>query len=192
MLNGLENRPDLQALRLQSQFVEGTARMYEILYRPSLGVQGKLGILAYEPDQLGSWQNREWQVGIGLHWPLFDGFANNARARKARSDARTLAMTANQATDLARIEIENALGERTASDSALTAARQGLAAAEEARALVDADFKAGAGQLIDLMATEQSLREAQLNLLNAEYLRIRSIAALQTAMGRNLIESEER
>lgn len=186
--NAIENRPDVQAIALQKETLKGYARVYRMQYLPSLGVQGKWGILAYEPDeQLTDFENNlDWMVGVGLTWNLFDGLGNRAKARQYDSDVRSLAANERQARAFARIEIESARREAAAADTALSAAQQARDASAEALELISQDFRAGAGQVTDLLSAEEGLRSAESGLLAARYQKARAIAALRIAYGKDL------
>jgi outer membrane protein TolC len=194
-VNGvLGRRPDLEALRYQKETTQGVARAYRMQYRPSLGFQGKWGILAYEPnEQLTDFENNlDWLVGVGLTWPLFDGMANSSKAKQYDSDARTLALTEQRARNFARIEIESARREADAADTAFSAAQQSRDASAEALELISQDFRAGSGNITDLLSAEEGLRAAESGLLAARYQKARAKAALRVALGMNLTEGESK
>jgi outer membrane protein len=184
-------RPDLRALELQRQALEGTAKGYRMLHRPALGFSGKLGIMAYELDQLGEFeQNRDWSVGLGLTWNLFDGLATTSKAKQFSSDARSVELAQRQASKFARIEIETAFQERNAADSAAVAASQAASAAQEAVELLTQDFRAGKGAVTDLLQAEEGLRNAEFGVLAARYQLARSRASLRVALGLDLVAQE--
>ncbi len=186
--NALDNRPDLEAIRLQKEALRGYARVYRLQYLPAIGVQGKVGILAYEMgEQLTDFDNNlDWQVGVGLTWSLFDGLGNRAKARQYDSDVRTLAANERQARAYAEIELQSAHREILAADTAYLAAQQARDASTEALDLISQDFRAGSGQLTDLLAAEEGLRNAEFSLLAARYQKVRAAAALHLAMGMDL------
>ncbi|HKP94517.1 MAG TPA: TolC family protein [Fibrobacteria bacterium] len=187
----ISERSDIKSMELQRQSLEGQARYLKMLYLPTLGAQGKVGVLAYKLDQLDELDdNREWQVGIGLNWQIFDGFSLSSQAKQMQSDARSLGINTRQARKKARIELEGVFREYQAADTALAASQQAVAAAQEAQALLSQDFRAGKGQLTDLLSAEESLRTSEFGLLNARYQQVRSAAALRLAMGKGLINEE--
>jgi outer membrane protein len=187
----IEQRADIQSMELQRQSLEGQAKYLKMQYLPSLGAQGKVGVLAFKLNQLDDMEdNREWQVGIGLNWPLFDGFGLLSQARQIQSDARSLGLTARQTRKMVQIEVESVFKEYQAADTALLAAEQSVSAAKEAQALLSEDFRAGKGQLTDLLSAEESLRNAEFGVLAARYQHVRSAAALRLAMGKGLINEE--
>ena len=165
-----------------------------MLHRPSLGFQGKAGILAYRTnEQLTDFdKNLEWRVGVGLQWNLFDGLATASKAQQYASDARSLALNEKLIREMARIEIETDLRDAAAADTAFQAARQARDAAAEAQKLISEDFRAGKGQVTDLLAAEEGLRNAEFGILAARYQRVRSRAALRVALGMDLIEEESK
>jgi outer membrane protein TolC len=188
--SALDRRPDLEALRYQKEALQGYASVYRGQYLPSLGLQGKVGILAYDlNEQLTDFDNNlEWQVGVGLTWPLFDGFGNSSKAKQYDSDARSLAVNERRARAGARIELESARAEAAAADTALSAARQARDASAEALDLISQDFRSGAGQVTDLLSAEEGLRSAETGLLAARYQKARAQAALRIALGMDLID----
>ncbi|MBW8889531.1 MAG: TolC family protein [Fibrobacteres bacterium] len=187
----ISERPDVRAMELSQQSLEGQAKYLKMQYLPSLGATGKVGVLAYKLNQLGELeQNREWQVGIGLNWPIFDGMGLMSQAHQLQSDARSLGLSARQARKMMRIEIENAWRDYQTSDTSLAAAQQAVQAAQAAQEMLSEDFRAGKGQLTDLLEAEQAFRDASFGYLGANHARIRSQAALRLALGKALITEE--
>ncbi len=188
----LDQRPDLTAMHLQKEALRGYARGYRMQYLPSLGAQAKWGIMAFEPDhQLVDFNNNaNWQVGLGLQWTLFDGFSNSSKAHEYDADARSMELNERQARANARIEIETAARDVAAADTAYTAALQARDAAAEADSLISDDFRAGQGQVTDLLSAEEGLRNAEFGLLSARYQKTRARAALRVALGQGLMEED--
>ncbi len=187
----IDERPDIKSLELNRQSLQGQAKFLRMQYLPSLGAQGKYGITAFKLKQFGDREkNQEWQIGLGLRWPLFDGFSFSAKAQQIESEANSLALTARQIRKISQVEIGGAYLDFKAADSALSAAEQAVTAAQEAQAMISEEFRAGKGALTDLLSAEESLRGASLGVLNARYASIRSKAALRLALGKSLINEE--
>ena len=187
------NRPDIQNMTYARRSLEGRARYIKMLYLPSLGATGKIGVTAFDTDQLFEFdKNKEWQVGVGLNWALFDGFGNMARAQQVQSNARSLELNERIARKMALVEIESAFRDYRAADTGLAAAEQAVTAAREAQAMVSEDFRAGKGAITDLLETEDVLRQTEFGVLAARHQRVRSQAALRLALGKGLINEEAR
>ncbi len=187
----IDERPDIKSLELNRQSLQGQAKYLRMQYLPSLGAQGKYGITAFKLNQFGDREkNQEWQIGLGLRWPLFDGFSFAAKAQQIESEANSLGLTARQIRKMSQVEIGGAYLDYKAADSALSAAEQAVQAAQEAQSMISEEFRAGKGALTDLLSAEESLRGASLGVLNARYGSIRSRAALRLALGKSLINEE--
>jgi outer membrane protein TolC len=185
----LQRREDLKSLKLMKEATFATADGMHMLYRPSLGFSGKVGILAYDPDQLGDFgENVEYNVGIGLHWPLFDGFGVKAKSSQIRSEARKIELQERQALKMAVIGMKNSRREAEASEKTLEASRQARTAAFAALEMISEDFRAGKGTVTDLLAAEETLRNSEFGLLAARLQAVRSKAALRFSLGLDLMQ----
>lgn len=187
----VDARPDIRSMSGARKSLEGRARYVKMLYLPSLGASGKIGVTAFDTDQLFDFEkNKEWRVGIGLAWNLYDGGGNLARSRQIESQARQLRLNEQIARKMALVEIESAYRDWRAADTALMAAEQAVQAAREAQAMLSEDFRAGKGQITDLLETEEALRQTEFGVLAARHQRVRSQAALRLALGKGLTTEE--
>lgn len=185
----LARREDLKSLRLMKEATYATADGVHMLYRPSLGFSGKVGVLAYDTEQLTDVEeNLEYNVGIGLHWPLFDGFGIRSKSRQTRTEARKMELMERESLKMAAIEMKNARREAEAAEKALEASRQARQAATAALDLISEDFRAGQGTVTDLLAAEETLRNSEFGLLAARLQAVRSKAALRLALGLDLMQ----
>ena len=139
------------------------------------------------PRNFFDWKNRNWTVGVGLQWNIFDGFSNNAKSKQYLSDANKLQTAQKAIEKYIEIEITSALDECATADSNQIASREMLAAAKESYELTNDNFKQGSGQFADLQLTEERLRFAEMGSMNARYRWMRSRAALLVAMGKEII-----
>ncbi|MDD5673886.1 MAG: TolC family protein [Chitinivibrionales bacterium] len=190
--SALVQRGDLGALAYLEKANFGGAKIYNAMYLPSIAATGSFGTQGTKPEDLYNWDSRTWTVGIGLQWTLFDGFSNSASARQYQSDGRKLEIVHDAFSKMIEIEVRTCLAECTAADSNQTAAQEALAAATESYALTNNNFKQGSGQLADLQLAEERLHQAEMGGMNAHYRLIRSRAALQVAMGNDIVKLEDK
>jgi outer membrane protein TolC len=85
------------------------------------------------------------------------------------------------------IEVRSAILECTAADSNIIASHEMYKASKESYDLTNNNFKQGSGQFADLQLSDELLQQSELGLTNAQYRLIRSRAALQIAMGNEII-----
>jgi outer membrane protein TolC len=132
--------------------------------------------------------NPNWSLGVGAQWTLFDGFSNSAKAAQYSSDANKLEIAVSIMDKMVEIEVRSTILECSAADSNLSSSKEMLNAALESYDLTNSNFKQGSGQFSDLQLTDETLQQAELGMINARYRLVRSRAALQVAMGNEIIK----
>jgi outer membrane protein TolC len=187
----VDRRGDLHSLEYLARATYGGARIYNAMYLPSIAGIGSIGTAGTKPKDIIDWDNRNWMVGLGLSWTLFDGFANTARAREYSSDAHKLEIAHDAVVKMIETEVAAALLECAGADSNLVAAREILAASAESYDLTNDNFKQGSGQFADLQLSEERLRQAEMGDVSARYRFLRSRAALLVVTGQDIVAMEE-
>jgi outer membrane protein TolC len=188
----MDKREDLKAMDFLTEANEGGAKIYNAMYLPSIGLQASLGTGGSEAKDLVDWDKRNWLVGVGMQWTLFDGLQNRARARQFISDANKLKIAHETIGKMIEIEVKTALSACAAADSNLVAAGKMLASAREGYDITNENFKQGSGQFSDLQLAEERLRQAEFMNVSARYQLVRSRAALRIAMGYDIITLEDK
>jgi outer membrane protein len=189
--SALANRADIQSLKYLAESTRGGAKIYKALYLPSIAATGSAGWSKYQAGSgsfLSTNGNANWSLGVGAQWTLFDGFSNSAKARQYLSDANKLDITNNTISNMVEIDVRSAIMECAAADSNLSASREMLGSAQASYDLTNSNFKQGSGQFADLQLADELLQQAELGMINANYRLVRSRAALQVAMGNDIVK----
>jgi outer membrane protein TolC len=116
--------------------------------------------------------NTSWDLGVTVSWPLFDG--GKARADRAANLAQAQALT-HRLEDFdagVAFDVRQRLLDLESGRAALAANAEAVAAATEARRVVEERFRAG-------VATGTEVLDAQLALIEAELERTRLTAAIR-------------
>jgi outer membrane protein len=116
--------------------------------------------------------NTSWDLGVTVSWPLFDG--GKARADRAANLAQAQALT-HRLEDFdagVAFDVRQRLLDLESGRAALAANAEAVAAATEARRVVEERFRAG-------VATGTDVLDAQLALIEAELERTRLTAAIR-------------
>ena len=123
-------------------------------------------------------------VGITATVPLFD------RNQAGVDGARARAASASMRLEAARLDVQTrrraAIGQVTAAERRLEAAEQGEAAGAEAYRLGRVGYDAGKTAMLELQAIRHALSEAKALTIDARLARVRALANLSLAEGRNL------
>jgi len=193
----LAGRQDLKVLREGISLQEDYAKILRANNLPNIAAVGKFGFVSADQDMGNStknafkWDNREWSVGVGLQWNVFDGFEQSSKSGEVRAAVRQMQVREGDLRRMIEMEVDRAVTDRMSADSSLTAAREGVAAASEARDWFARNFANGSGQLSDLLQAEENQRLAELGLLAARLERTKTAARLSLVQGQDLISLSE-
>ena len=128
--------------------------------------------------------DRATTVGVTLNIPLFD--RNQAGIDAARERATGAAMRLEAARLEALAQHRSATAQVQAAGRRLQAAEQGESAAAEAYRLGHVGYDAGKTALIELLAMRRALSEATALTIDVRLARVRALATLSLAEGRNV------
>jgi outer membrane protein TolC len=159
----LRDRPDVLAAGESLRLAEGSRTGVYTRYLPSLGAFGRL-----------QWANVEgftgkrttWALGLNLTWNVFDGGLREAdlresQAKVAEAEAarRSAENRAVQEVRQAQLDLDSALANKAKASERVELAR-------EEQKLVEINYKAGAATYIEVTDANESLRSAELGLVN--------------------------
>lgn len=180
----LERRADLAvaeyALRMQRESVAAAKGRY----LPE--VSGYISQAWANPDpkdiSQAQWGD-EWQAGVLLSLPIFDGFDRRGTLIQERAKLRQLEIALRDAEEKAVSEIRQlVLSLKTAEEFAHSQS-QNLETAQEALRLVEAGLQAGQNTPVEVMDARQALTTAAANYYQSIFAHAMARVALQQAMG---------
>ena len=194
----MEKRSDLKTIKEALGLQEDLVSIYRANYLPNVALTASAGVASANTDVNEAFKeagnvrdNYSWSVGVGMQWNIFDGFEQSAKAGQTRAAIHGMQLRQNDLHRMIEIAVEKALLERQAADSSLAAAKEGLAAASEARDLYESSFRQGSGALSDVLSAEENQRLAELGIVAAQLERTRTAAQLALVRGQNLIALPE-
>lgn len=163
--HALEHRPELLAARHQVAAADAVLRGARAARAPHVRADGAFGVrdVDFVPE------SREWQAGVSVDVPLFDGGARRSRvARAAAEKARAEALMAALELRI-REEVWAALAEKERACAALAASESLLRESEEAMRVTRARYEAGGALVTDLLSTQAGLAAAEAGLAAARW-----------------------
>lgn len=127
-----------------------------------------------------------WDLRLGVSIPIFDGFQRDASVERARVQADVARAQLADSERAARAELERTL-------SALRLAEQRIALAEEAVQVAEEDlrvqeqrYRMGSSTMLDRIASQAALTQAETALVSARYDYQLARAELEALVGREL------
>jgi outer membrane protein len=183
-----KNRFDYQSLEIQKQLNDFDIRRYRTAYYPTLKLNGAyLKNAANNTYDLftksSTWFTTSY-LGLSLDVPIFEGFAKNARLKKARL---TSALTTDQIENLKlNIGQQVAIAKNNFINSIQTmdAQKINMDRAESVYKQVKKKFESGLATNTDLSTSQSDLITAQSSYLNALYNAVISKVDFLKAIGK--------
>lgn len=111
----------------------------------------------------------DWQIGVQLSLPLFDGDIRKHRVDQAGLEQRQNALQQEDARNRLVSEVEQAFGALSESRARLEAATQGESEASEALRIETLRYHSGENTITDLLGAESALWSATASRLQAGY-----------------------
>jgi len=181
LLSGaLEARPEAAAIAQDIRAGEERARAILGRWGPTIGVSTSLTEVGTALDDL-AWN---WNIGVTLTWPLFEGLGMDAAEEEALADLDALRARAESLRQQVRFEIDEArLGVRAA-DAMVAAAAEVLTNARERLRLAEGRYETGVGNIIELGDAQLALTNAEAQVIQAQFDLSAARARLLWALGR--------
>lgn len=182
--SALQHRADLvlaeYALRLQRE----SAAVARSRYLPEIAAYLSQTWANPDPhDPTRDDWGEEWQAGLTLSLPLFDGFNRRGLLLQEQAKLRQLEIGLRDAEEKAVSEIRQlVLSLKTAEEFAQSQS-QNLDTAREALRLVEAGLKEGQNTPVEVMDARQALTKASANYYQSIFTHAMARVALQQAMG---------
>jgi outer membrane protein len=176
----MDARPELKALERQRKAAELTLSAIRGAYGPTLSAQGGVSETGVALDTLGT----NWNVGVNLNWPLFQGGLTTGQTREARAnlDAASAQIASEQLA--IRVEVEQATLAIQSAKVVILAAKDAVVNARERLRLAEGRYESGVGSIIELDDAELAVLNAGAQRVQAEYTLAVARAELLSALGR--------
>jgi outer membrane protein TolC len=125
-----------------------------------------------------------WSVGLGLSYPLFDGFRREETATRARVQESVASATLADTRRAVRATAEQLLGSLRLAREQIGLAEKSVAVAEEDLRVQQERYRMGVTTMLELLTSQASLVEAQTNLAAARFDYRLAYATLLALAGR--------
>jgi len=176
--------PGVQTARAAVTSAGAGADVARAQYLPSVAMSAGYG-----------WQNQQaslasgstsWSLGISLNYPIFNGYTREESVHRAEVQRAVTTAELGDAERAARAEAESGIRAITLAENRISLGEEAAAAAEEDLRVHRERYRLGASTILDLLASQTSLVEAQTNLIAARYDYQIARVSLESLLGRSL------
>ncbi|MGK9169091.1 efflux transporter outer membrane subunit [Inquilinus limosus] len=179
----LDRRPDIQNADAQLAAARFNVKEAKAQLFPSIQLTGQGGFQSAALGTLFNSASTLYSLAASLTQPIFEGGALRGEVELSQAQYQELAQTYVKTVLTAFGDVENALIATRQSELAYRAQQEVVAQAREAFRLSDAQYRAGAVDLLTVLTAQQNYFSARDQLVQAKSERLQAAVALYRALG---------
>jgi outer membrane protein len=178
----LQQRPDLQALSLDTQSAQKFYRAQWDQMLPSITAAGTVGTV---PIRSGTYYTANWWGGVGgnVSVPIFNGFLYISQARDAKYRAQAASENARDLRDRVVRDVRTSWLQANNNWQRMAVTAQLVKEANLALALAQTRYKLGLSSIVELSQAQLQQTSAQIQDTSARYQYRLSLSTLNYEMG---------
>jgi TolC family type I secretion outer membrane protein len=174
-----QQRPDLQAAAAQLRAAQAQVRLNKAAGMPTLSLTGSTN---YQDN--GSISGTGSSIGLALNVPIFTGFNSTYKIRTAQAQVQVQQAQQAQLSNQVALDVWRAWQNLATESNALKASADLVASATASNDMALGRYRAGVGNILDVLNAQASLASAHSQKIQAQYnLRIAKVVLAQ-AVGR--------
>ena len=185
MAESAARRPELRAALARVESARANVEAGKASYWPKMAINADYGWRdrTFVPDR------DEWSFGVGISWPLFDGFNREFTVRRAKSN---LARSVAEHEKLLRgveLEVWTVYAQLIEAGQAIEAARALVASAEESDRVTEGEYKNGTASIIEITDAQTDRTTANVRMVQARLDWYTAMARLERAVGQTFAQA---
>lgn len=182
----MQQRPDLQALRLTHESDLRFARAQRDQLFPTISALGVAGYTPWDPNNTTTnYFQQSWYgaAGVNLSVPIFEGFRYHAEAKEAAYRAQASDQRTRQLTDVIARDVRTAWLNANTGLQRISVTDQLLNEANTALSLAQTRYQLGLSSIVELSQAQLQQTQAQIANANARFQYEADLAALRFQTG---------
>ncbi|MBF0158625.1 MAG: TolC family protein [Magnetococcales bacterium] len=159
-----QQRPDLAAAEAQYHAAGAAVAAARSADYPTLSLN-----VSADRQQIGGDHNLNNVIGVAVNVPIFSGFAPIHRTRHALIQQEKQEIAWQDLQKQAALEVWQAWHEIKTAGQAVATGRELLLQAQQSLQVAEGRYRAGVGQILDLLNAQNALASAQQQLIQSSY-----------------------
>jgi outer membrane protein, multidrug efflux system len=179
----LTQRPDIQAAQALLSAADANVDAAHAAFYPSIKLTGDYGVVSSALKNLFTPQAIFYQIASSLTQPIFDGWRLEGELEQAKGRQVELLNLYRKAIVSGFVDVEKALIAVASTNERERLQNQVVATSQRAFDIGETRLREGTVDLISLLVIQQSLFQAQDNLIDARLARLQAVLSLYQAVG---------
>ncbi len=143
------------------------------------------------PQNMIDPQHSNWNMGVAVSVPIFDGFRANAKVNEARAKYSEAVVSRDDLNEQVAVEIRKGCLDIAEADSIILSQEGSIEEAREALKISQVSYDSGVATNLDVLDSQVSLSQVDENLSEAIYDHIMAKAYLDKAMGKSSLREDK-
>lgn len=179
----VRQRPDILAAEAQMHIASANIGVATAAMFPSFTLSGSLGLEGTSMGNLFKKSSSIWSLGADVTAPIFHGGSLSAKRRAAIEAYRQSLADYRQTVLNALEQVADTLRALQHDAETLKAQSQALETARQALELIQANYRAGTVNYLQVLTADNQYYQAKIGYLQAEAVRLQDTAALFVSLG---------
>jgi outer membrane protein len=180
----VNDAPAVQQAEAQVAATHAAVRASKAQYAPT--ISATTGYDWSNNGRVSGAPRQGWVVEVGASLPLFNGFVREDSVTRATVAAEVAAVTSADTHRLSGAEARQLLGSLHVAEQDVALTIEEVRVATENLRVVSVRYRNGIAIILDLLTSQQSLIQAELNLVSARFTYQVTRASLEALLGREL------
>lgn len=174
------SRPDLAAAEAQVRAARARVDTTVAQGRPQVDLSASIGTV-YTRDNTNEGSTRS--IGLSVRVPLFDGRRTRYGVEQAQAQAEQSAAARDRVARQIELDVWQAYFDLETATVAVDSARTLLRSANQSREVAQARYRAGVGNLLELLSAQSAEGNARVEVIQSELSWYSSLSRLNNAIG---------
>lgn len=150
---------------------------------PTIEFSGDYNFKSENPSNMFNSRHSNWNAGVAVSLPIFDGFATKAKVEAARAKLAQSFISKENVSDQVAVDVKKACLDLRQYSQVIKSQQDNLEDAKEALKIANVRFDNGIGVNLDVLDSQVSLASVQQNLASGVYDYLMAQASLDRSMG---------
>jgi outer membrane protein len=164
-----EQRPDLAAAEAQIKAAEASVKASKASGMPRISLDASASATNTAIGGAGNIASRNGQIGVTVTFPLFTGFNTQYQTQAAEAQLQNDIASRDQLANQVALEVWKAYQSLITNSQALRSAKDLVDSASQSEQVSLGRYRAGVGNILDLLASQSALARARQQQVAALY-----------------------